>query len=141
MDQAIQIDPKYAMAYYNRGNAYRKLGQYQQAMKDYDQAVRLDPKYAGAYNNIAWILATCPDSIYRDGKRAIELAGKALELKKSASYFDTLAAAYAEDNRFKDAIRTQKKAMELLKKEEKMEKPEEFKERLESYKSGKPWRE
>jgi len=29
--------------YYKRGNAYSALGQYRQALADYDQALRLDP--------------------------------------------------------------------------------------------------
>lgn len=49
--QAIRLDPKYANAYNNRGNAKNNLGRYQKAIGDYDEAIRLDPKYAYAYNN------------------------------------------------------------------------------------------
>ena len=40
-----------AWAYYNRGVAYNKLGEYRRAIEDYDQALRLDPGDAIAYNN------------------------------------------------------------------------------------------
>ena len=43
LDEAIQLDPAAAHAYYDRGNAYRDLGQYQRAILDYDTAIRLDP--------------------------------------------------------------------------------------------------
>ena len=33
------------MAYFNRGNAYDDLGQYQRAIQDYDKACSLDSKY------------------------------------------------------------------------------------------------
>jgi tetratricopeptide (TPR) repeat protein len=46
-----------AAAYYNRGNAYRGLGEYSQAIENYDQALRLVPGYAKAYGNRA--IARC----------------------------------------------------------------------------------
>jgi tetratricopeptide (TPR) repeat protein len=39
------------MSYYNRGNAYRKLSQYQQAVEDYNEAILLQPDYVLAYTN------------------------------------------------------------------------------------------
>ncbi|MBK8539507.1 MAG: tetratricopeptide repeat protein [Ardenticatenia bacterium] len=41
--RAIELDPKYACAYCNRGDAYAKLGEYQRALKDYSRAIELDP--------------------------------------------------------------------------------------------------
>jgi len=43
-----------AVAYYNRGIAYRHLNEYRRAIEDYDQALRLDPGDAKAYNNRAY---------------------------------------------------------------------------------------
>jgi tetratricopeptide (TPR) repeat protein len=51
LSQAIRLDPNDALAYINRGIAYRNLKQYQQAINDYDQATRLDPSDADAYYN------------------------------------------------------------------------------------------
>ena len=44
--QAIALDPKYAVAYNNRGIAYCDKGDLDQAIADYTQAIALDPKYA-----------------------------------------------------------------------------------------------
>jgi lipoprotein NlpI len=55
-DQAIQLDPKLAMAYDGRGNARQALGDKQGAISDLDQAIRLDPKLATAYHNRGFIL-------------------------------------------------------------------------------------
>ena len=49
--EAIRLDPKYAIAYSNRGLAYRDKGEHDRAIADYTEAIRLDPKYANAYNN------------------------------------------------------------------------------------------
>ena len=48
--KAIELNPQYAMAYYNRGLTYgRNLGNYQQAIKDYTKAIQLNPQDAMAY--------------------------------------------------------------------------------------------
>ncbi|MHA7841420.1 MAG: tetratricopeptide repeat protein, partial [Gammaproteobacteria bacterium] len=48
-DEALRLDPKYALAYFNRGFAKRFLGRYDEAIRDYDEALRLDPEDALAY--------------------------------------------------------------------------------------------
>ena len=51
-NEAIRLDPKYALAYFSRGSFYGNiLGDKDRALADYNEAIRLDPKYAPAYNN------------------------------------------------------------------------------------------
>jgi Zn-dependent protease len=141
-NKAIEINPKLAAPYYNRGIIYDEKGQYDKAISDYSRAVLLEPMYLEAYNSLAWLLATCPNSRYRNGVKAVEHAQKALEIKEDGYIVDTLAAAYAEVGRFEDAIITQKKAIALSKKEgSKRKRIDEYVERLNSYKANKPWRE
>jgi len=49
--KAIALDPTYADAHYNLGNAYRGKGESEQAIQSYSQAVSLDPTNADAYIN------------------------------------------------------------------------------------------
>jgi tetratricopeptide (TPR) repeat protein len=42
-DQALKLDPNYALAYNNRGNAHFLKKNYDRAIADYDQAIRIDP--------------------------------------------------------------------------------------------------
>jgi tetratricopeptide (TPR) repeat protein len=49
--EAIRLDPKYALAYANRGAAYVNKGDSDKAIADCTEAIRLDPKYALAYAN------------------------------------------------------------------------------------------
>ncbi|MBE9595184.1 MAG: tetratricopeptide repeat protein, partial [Proteobacteria bacterium] len=50
-DKALELNPKYAMAYHNRGGAYANLKQYERAIEDYNKAIELNPNYAKAYGN------------------------------------------------------------------------------------------
>ena len=49
--RAIQLKPDMPVAYYNRGNAKRRLSRHEDAITDYDKAIQLDPDYARAYSN------------------------------------------------------------------------------------------
>ena len=50
-DQAIELDPRNAKAYRNRGNARRAKGDLDGAIEDYDQAIEIDPRNARYHNN------------------------------------------------------------------------------------------
>jgi tetratricopeptide (TPR) repeat protein len=116
-NEAIRLDPKHAWAFNNRGNAWAAKKEFARALADYDEAVRLDPSLAAAYKNRAWILANGPAGPLRDGKKAVESAFRGCELTdwKDPNYLDTLAAAYAEAGDFDSAVRTQARAIELVK--------------------------
>ena len=60
-DQAIRLDPSDAMAYANRGAAWKEKGDLGKATADYDQAIRVDQNDAQALNNAAWLKATSSD--------------------------------------------------------------------------------
>lgn len=63
-------------AYYNRGNARGRYGDYQGAIADFTRAIELDPDYRHAYNKRAWYLALSDgdlDQALADANRAIEL--------------------------------------------------------------------
>jgi tetratricopeptide (TPR) repeat protein len=138
--KAIEIDPKHARAYYNRGKAWKKKGDYDKAIADYTKAIEINPKDADPYNAFAWLMATCPEGRYRDGKRAVELAEKAVALKDDFYALDTLAVAYAEAGRFQEAIETQERAITKHKQEGGTKYLAEFEQHLSSYKAGNPWR-
>ena len=48
-DKAIELDPKYAVAYKSKGNTLYKLHKYEEALEWYDKAIALNPGYADAY--------------------------------------------------------------------------------------------
>jgi tetratricopeptide (TPR) repeat protein len=139
-DEAIRLSPKFAPAYGGRGNVRRARKDYAGALADFDEAIRLDPGLALTHNNRAWLLATCPDAAFRDGKAAVASARKACELDgwKNPTSLDTLAAAYAELGDFSAAVEWQAKANACFTDDAQRKEAEG---RLGLYKDGKPWRE
>ena len=47
-DRAIGFDPSFALAYYNRGTAWRNRNKRDRALADLNVSIRLDPNYAPA---------------------------------------------------------------------------------------------
>jgi tetratricopeptide (TPR) repeat protein len=138
--QILNIDDGNAQAIYDRGVMFHELGEFRRAIDDYARAVELKLDYMEAYNNYAWILATCVGADYRDGKKAVALASKAVELRKNTDILDTLAAAYAEAGNFKEAIRIQEKFINTQKSKLESEDLNEAEKQLEYYKAHRPWR-
>lgn len=138
---ALEITPDEAPLYGNRGNAWKKKGDYKRALADYTKALETDPNLVMSYNNLAWLLATCPDRKYRNGAKALEAAQKAVKVKTDASSLDTLAAAHAETGNFGDAVKIMERIISYLKEQKETEHLSVFTEHLNAYKAGKPWRE
>ena len=79
-EEALRLDPKRVATYLNRAAAWAAKKDYDMALKDYEEAFRIDANNLRGHNEMAWLLATCPDPKLRDGKRAVTMATKACEL-------------------------------------------------------------
>jgi tetratricopeptide (TPR) repeat protein len=89
-------------------------GQTQKAAEIYDQLLKIKPASAVACNNLAWMLATCPEEKLRNPRRAVELAKKAVELDpKSRFVWNTLGAAQYRAGDWQAALQALEKSMEL----------------------------
>ena len=114
-----------------------KSRRFKDAIIQYDRAYRASPDSLDVQNNLAWILATCPDKALRDAPRAVTLAEQAARSTNyaDASTLDTLAAAYAESGAFEKAVMTQRKAIELTPATSRSD----LQKRLDLYLSGQPY--
>ena len=105
---AVKIKPDYANAHYNLGCALASRGRIDEAITQYHKFLEIKPDDIHALNDLAWLRATCPTSLFRDGAEGVALAERALRLSdgREPIILDTLAAAYAEAGRFPEAVQT-----------------------------------
>lgn len=142
INKAIALCPDSEDFTERRGWIHEQLGKYDLAKADYEQAIRLgggNNPGSESVNNLAWILATAPDAEIRDAARAVELALSACKMSrwKDTSHLGTLAAAYANNGQFEEAISWQEKALARAK--AKAAKAE-LRAGLELYRAGQPYR-
>jgi hypothetical protein len=75
----------------------------------------MDPYNPMVLNNLAWVLATCPDARVRNGAEAVGLAQRACRQAgpREPNYLATLAVAYAEAGDFDRALATIRQAGQI----------------------------
>jgi eukaryotic-like serine/threonine-protein kinase len=112
--RSIEIAPKFETAWYRRAALNARLGNWKNALTDFDQIRSLQPDRAGANNDVAWYLATSPELELRDSRRAVELADKAVKLAPAiATYWNTLGMARYRAGDFASALQALMKAMQI----------------------------
>jgi tetratricopeptide (TPR) repeat protein len=106
---AIELYPKLAIAYNNRGSTYGEKGDYDRAIADYTRAIEIDPNFAEAYRNrgIAYGKKGDYDSAIAD-----LTIGITLDPKDTLSYYNR-AIAYDKKGEKANAEADFKKAKEL----------------------------
>jgi tetratricopeptide (TPR) repeat protein len=119
-------------------------GNWHRAAADLREILALKPdksSRAATLNNLAGILATCPDASVRDGKEAVRDAEEACQLTdfKQPVLISTLAAAYAEAGRFPDAVTTAETALNLAKELGDGQTASTSQQLLRLYQAGKPY--
>ena len=114
-NEALKINPNYAGAYYNLGKIAINQGKIADAIIYYKKTLQVNPNMAEALYNLSWIAATTKDDKFRNSIEAIKLAEKLCKLQNYSQplSLDALAAAYAEAGRFKEAVLTAQKGLEL----------------------------
>lgn len=113
------------------------------AIQQWETNLQIDPNDGNALNNLAWVFATYPEDNVRNGKRAVELAEKAVTVPggETPIVLRTLAAAYAEVGDFSKAIATTQRAIERAAASQNTSLLETLRHELSLYETGKPYRE
>jgi protein O-mannosyl-transferase len=123
--------------------ALEEKGNGAEAMQHYQKALELAPTSISTLTNLAWLLATSQDASVRSGLKAVELAKQADRLVGGTNplVLRTLAAAYAENGDFANAIRTVGSAMQLARMHGEDALITELDQQIALYRLGMPYRE
>jgi tetratricopeptide (TPR) repeat protein len=115
--EAVRIQPNDTDAQNNLGLAFLLSGNEADAAIHFEQSLASNPNNLNARCNLAWVLATSPDPSRRNGERAVELASSVAQGPGGGNptVLRTLAVAYAETGRFRDAIETAQQAIAMAK--------------------------
>jgi len=136
-DTLIKKLPRCADAYSERGAMYQARGNYQEALKDFSRASALAPYFDTPRLRMAWLLCTCPDVSYRDGKRALaEVKTVRKHTRQKVYSLDVMAAACAELGHYDRATSITQEVLALVPADKKPS----YESRLQSYRQEKPFR-
>ena len=140
--KALQFNPDFFQSYYNIAKILYGQGKVNKAIHNYQKALTINNQTPQTLFNLSWIYATYDNRSYRNGKRAVKLAYKLCKLtgNKQPLALDALAAAYAENGNFNQAVDTAQKALRLATQLGPEELALGLKQRLKLYKAGQPYR-
>ena len=111
----MQINPANAEAHSNLGALCQEEGRVNEAIDEWRKTLELDSANLNAQVNLAWTLATFPDSTIRNGAKAVELAERALQVSggRDPRIYQVMAAAYAEHSEFDAAVGAAERGVEV----------------------------
>ena len=140
--KGLELEPDSARNHHLLGAVLTRKGRYEEGLAHLETALKANPRDGGLANNIAWVLATCPEARFRNGRRAVELATQVCAATgfQVPALLDSLAAAYAEAGDFDNAVRTATRALELARRDP-ASSAQAIEARLQLYKAGRPYRE
>lgn len=133
-----------AEAHFQSGMMLAARGDMRAAVQHWREALQHQPDHHESLNAFAWTLTTSRDDTIRNGGEALKLAEHVARLTdhKSPGSLDALAAAYAANDRYADAIQTaQKKPWRWPKRQETKKLAQDIQLHLETrsmFRSG-PW--
>jgi serine/threonine protein kinase/WD40 repeat protein/Tfp pilus assembly protein PilF len=112
--QTIKLDPKNPRGHIKLGDLLFGEGKLDEASACYQKAIELQPDGAKGSNEMAWLLATCPEPKIRNASRAVELAKAAVDLApQQGEYWNTLGVAHYRAGDWPAAVTALNKSGEI----------------------------
>jgi cytochrome c-type biogenesis protein CcmH/NrfG len=112
--EQLKSDPENADLHVAVGDYHYALQNFARAIQSYETAIHLNPEHVHALNNLAWLLATCPEKKFQDHGQALVLGRRAVALAPESPFvLDTYAEALFVNHRVKEAVAAAQKALDL----------------------------
>jgi tetratricopeptide (TPR) repeat protein len=141
--KAAQLAPDDPRPHYLMAKACLRHGQSADAIKHFRDALRLAPNNLETLTWLARVLAADQNPAVRNAAEAVSLAERANNLTRDQEPFvlDTLAMAYAEAGRFRDANAAVQKAIQIAAASGAQKTIPEMEKRLQLYQADQPYHE
>ncbi len=138
--KVLEAEPDRAGAHFQIGQILMRQKQYKAALDQLNAAQNSHPENLDIAHLLAQLLAACPQSEFRDGARALELAQKVRQAASTAETTRTLALAHAESGDCAGAARLQRELIGMLAVDGRNDLLESARGTLTSYEKGAPCR-
>ncbi|MBC8116726.1 MAG: tetratricopeptide repeat protein, partial [Candidatus Saccharimonas sp.] len=138
--KATALAPDNELTVIDLSNLLMRQGRFVEARAVLEGAHRRSPEKGLTAHALARFLATCPDPARRDGARAVELATKIYQARKSLDHAQTLVLALAESGRCDEAASLLKRLIGEIEKSGNAELVTRMKQELTRYEQGSPCR-
>ena len=138
--RAVELAPGDETARLGEAETLVRLARYAEARKKLDEGLTQISGSGLLSHALARLLAACPDTSVRDGKRALELAAAVWNARPASAHAETLALALAETGQCDEAAKWQQKAIEAARAEGLEGRIEGLTLKLEFYAKGAPCR-
>jgi Flp pilus assembly protein TadD len=140
--KATALRPGFMEARKDLGVDLIQKGEIDEGVLQFEKVLEARSNDTETLNNLAWVLATSPESSVRNGTKAVVLAEQANHLSgdKNPELIDTLAAAYAEAGRFPEAMSAANHALQLAVNQSNASLTEALRTQISFYQAGLPFR-
>ena len=141
-EMALELRPNFAQAALNRADLLEKLGRPHDALAAYRPLIRHPTFGRPASIRLLFLLSSHPDASVRNGKEALQFAGRICEATqfKDPELVDVFAAAQAELGQFQEALRAMEQALSLARASGRQDLMPLFQARQQLYRNRQPYR-
>jgi protein O-mannosyl-transferase len=139
--KTLESEPANSDVYNNLGLVLLQQGQVEEAIADYQKALEINPQFVQARANLAWALATSPQTPLLSAV-AVKLAQQANQMTggTNPAILQILAAAYAQSGKFSEAMETGQRSWQLATDQNKTALAEALRTELGLYEKNIPYR-
>jgi len=141
--EALRLDPNNPKSHFDLAVALAQQRQYNEAIGYYRAALATATPRPDAANNLAWLLATCPEAGLRNAAEALQWATLTVQWagEEDIDALDTLAAAHAEAGNFDEAASLAQRAERLAARRSETARAADIRSRLKLYIASQPYHE